>query len=84
VASRVEDRAGRKVLFVDGRATNHGGSELPLPPIEIAVTGVDGSIARYRLGTLPDLLPPGGQFNFSSRLEAPKEGVRTVSVAFSG
>lgn len=83
VASRVEDHGGRSVLLVDGSAINSGGKERQLPPIEISVTGNDGVIAHYRLGTSPDMLAPGGQFGFSSRLEAPKEGVRSVSVTFS-
>ncbi len=84
VKSRVEDRDGRSILFVDGSAINEGSHEIPLPPIALSVTGNGGDVMHYRLGTSSDALPPGGHFNFSTRLEAPKEGVKTVSVAFSG
>lgn len=82
VESRVESRNGRDILFVDGRARNHGTSPLPLPPIEIAVTANDGAKTRYFLGTRGTELEPGGSYDFSSRLEAPTNGVRTVSVTF--
>lgn len=82
VRSRVETREGRGVLFVDGRAENHGAAALPLPPIEIAVTANDGTVARYRLPGREARLNPGDRYSFSSRLEAPAAGVRTVSVAF--
>jgi hypothetical protein len=82
VTSRVEDHGGRKVLFIDGKAVNEGGDQRLLPPIEISVTGSDGSVMRYKLGTSRGPLAPGSQFGFSSRLEAPKEGVKSVSVTF--
>lgn len=82
VESRVETHGGRDILFVDGRARNHGESPLPLPPIEIAVTANDGATTRYFLGTRGTDLDPGASYDFSSRLEAPTNGVKTVSVTF--
>ena len=82
VKSRVESRDGRSVLFVDGRAENRGSAALRLPPIEIAVTANGGDVTRYRLATRDTELKPGDRYSFSSRLEAPAGGVRTVSVAF--
>ncbi len=82
VRSRVETREGRGILFVDGRAENRGSAPLPLPPIEIAVTANDGGVMRYRLPGRDTELKPGDRYSFSSRLEAPAAGVRTVSVAF--
>ena len=82
VTSRVETRDGRAVLFVDGRASNGGAEALALPPIAIAVTANDGRVTRYRLSTRDTELKPGDRYSFSSRLEAPESGVRTVSVAF--
>jgi hypothetical protein len=82
VTSRVEDHGGRKILFVDGRAVNESDAEQSLPPIEISVTANGGGITRYNLGTSQDPLAAGGAFSFSSRLEAPKEGVQSVSVTF--
>lgn len=82
VRSRVERHNGRDVLFVDGRAENHGTAALAVPPIEIAVIAVDGHATRYLLGTGGTELAPGGRTSFSSRLEAPPGGVKSVSVTF--
>lgn len=82
VKSRIENRNGRDVLFIDGLAENHGGSASPLPPIEIMVTDNNGSATRYFLGTNGAELEPGDRYSFSSRLEAPRYGVKSVSVSF--
>jgi hypothetical protein len=82
VTSRVEDHGGRQVLFVDGKAVNDDRVERILPRLEIDVTANDGVVMRYNLGTSPEPLAPGAAFGFSSRLEAPKEGVKSVSVTF--
>jgi hypothetical protein len=82
VTSRVEDHDGRSILFVDGRTINEGSDTLTPPPLEINVTANDGRIMRYNLGTSPEPLAPGRASAFSSRLEAPKEGVKSVSVTF--
>ena len=83
VTSRVEASGGRDVLFVDGRAENRGDRALALPPIEIAVTGHKGDVTRYQLGSRRTELQPGDHYAFSSRLNPPDGGVRTVSVAFT-
>ncbi|MDW6026101.1 hypothetical protein SAZ10_30515 [Mesorhizobium sp. BAC0120] len=82
VTSRIEDHAGRMILFVDGKALNDGAQNRALPPIEISVTANDGHIVRYNLGTSQHPLGAGGEISFSSRFEAPKEGVKSISVAF--
>jgi len=82
VRSRVETAAGRAVLFVDGEAMNHGAQAAVLPALEIHVTGEDGRATLYKLGTSQTPLAPGGRFAFSSRLAVPKNGVKTVTVAF--
>ena len=41
----------RPILFVDGEAANDGAAVAHLPPLDIVVTGNDGRITRYRLGT---------------------------------
>ena len=84
VTSKIEERDGRSILFVDGTAVNQGSGEQTLPPIEISVTATDGKVMRYNLGTSLEPLAAGGEFSFSSRLEAPKEGVKSVSVTFQG
>jgi hypothetical protein len=82
VTSRVEEHGGRPVLFVDGKAINDDRIERILPRLEIDVTANDGAVMRYNLGTSAEPLAPGAAFGFSSRLEAPKEGVKSVSVTF--
>jgi hypothetical protein len=82
VTSRVEEHGGRPVLFVDGRAVNDDRVARALPRLEIGVTSKDGTITSYNLGTSAEPLVPGAAFGFSSRLEAPKEGVKSVSVTF--
>jgi len=83
VNSRIDASGAKPLLFVDGEAANDGAGILPLPPLEIRVTGEDGRITRYTLGTAGRALAPGERFAFSSRLDLPKNGVRTVSVAFA-
>ena len=82
VTSRVDVSGLRPVLFVDGEAANDGRVGEVLPPFDILVTGNDGLVTRYRLGTSGRSLPPGETFAFSSRLDVPKNGVKTVSVTF--
>ena len=71
------------ILFVDGEAANDGSAVAHLPPLDIAVTGNDGRITHYRLGTSGRPMAPGETFAFSSRLDVPKNGVKTVSVTFA-
>jgi hypothetical protein len=83
VRSRVDASGARPVLFVDGEAANDGTATEHLPPLEIAVTGNDGFVTHYRLGTAGRPLASGETFAFSSRLDVPKNGVKTVSVTFA-
>jgi hypothetical protein len=82
VTSSVVTAGGRPFLSVDGAAINEGQVAARLPGIEIKVTGKSGRITRYNLGTSDRPLAPGQRFAFSSRLEVPKDGVRTVVVDF--
>ncbi|MFC5385666.1 hypothetical protein ACFPLB_06750 [Aquamicrobium segne] len=84
VTSRIDDSGIRALLVVDGEAGNDGLAEAHMPPLEIRVTGEDGHITRYRLGTLGQTLAPGERFAFSGRVELPKNGIKSVSVAFAG
>ena len=70
------------MVFVDGEAANDCAAAFLLPPIDVVVAGADGSVSRYRLGTNGRSLAPGETFAFSSRLDAPKSGIKTVSVMF--
>jgi hypothetical protein len=82
VTSRVDVAGTNAILLVDGEAANDGAAVEHLPPIAIAVTGNDGRIVSYRLGTSGRPLASGETFAFSSRLDVPKNGVKTASVAF--
>lgn len=83
VTWRVDATGARPVLFIDGEAVNDGTATEHLPPLDIAVAGNDGLVTHYRLGTAGRPLVSGETFAFSSRLEAPKNGVKTVSVTFA-
>lgn len=82
VVSRIDRRGERAFLLVDGEVANPGESGAAVPPLAIIVTGLDGRETRYYLGTNEKVLEPGESFAFSSRLHAPNEGVRTVTVDF--
>ncbi|TGS38692.1 MULTISPECIES: hypothetical protein [unclassified Mesorhizobium] len=83
VTSRVDVSGANPVLFVDGEAANDGTSPATLPPLEIRVTCNDGRTTRYTLGTSGHSLASGERFGFASRLDVPKNGVRTVLVTFA-
>ena len=83
VTSRIDVSGLKPVLFVDGEAANDGAGPETLPPLEIRVTDNNSNIIRYRLGTSNRSLRPGERFGFSSRLDVPKDGVKTVSVIFA-
>ena len=83
VTSRIDASGLKPVLFVDGEAANDGTRSEALPPLEIRVIDNKSNIIRYRLGTSSRSLGPGERFGFSSRLDVPKDGVKTVSVIFA-
>lgn len=82
VISRV-DRSGEKpVLLVDGKAVNDSVGAVAMPPLHIQVVSAAGVSTLYKLGTAGQALRGGDSFDFSSRLDLPKDGVRTVFVTF--
>lgn len=81
VVTRVENRDGRDVLFIEGEARNHGDTPEAMRPIEISIVDNEGRATRYFLGTRADELAPGNRYAFSSRIEAPATGVKSVSVS---
>ncbi|MBZ9747282.1 hypothetical protein LB516_18705 [Mesorhizobium sp. CO1-1-7] len=83
VTSRIDASGANPVLFVDGEAANDGTRPATMPPLEIRVTGNDGRTTRYTLGTSGHSLASGERFGFASRLDVPKNGVRTVLVTFA-
>lgn len=84
VTSRIDVSGLKPVLFIDGEAANDGEREAALPALEIRVTDNASNVIRYRLGTSNRALAPGERFGFSSRLDVPRNGVKTVSVTFAG
>lgn len=82
VTSRIERSRDRLFLLVDGEVANEGADRTVLPDLEIRVAGKDGRTTLYFLGTSARRLEPGERFAFSSRLEAPKDGIETVTVDF--
>lgn len=82
VTSRIERLDGRSYLLVEGAARNGGGKAITLPPIVISVAETDGPTLRYHLGTNQAVLAPGQAHGFSSRLDAPSNGVASVSITF--
>jgi len=83
VTSRVDGTGNNPILLIDGEAGNDGGTFATVPPIEIRVASLDGSVTSYKLGTSSPTIGPGERFAFSSRLEVPKNGVKSVSVTFA-
>ncbi len=84
VTSRMERNSqGRSFVLVDGEVVNGGDKAVALPPLAIAVTDGAGRSTRYLLSTGDRRLAPAARFPFSSRLEAPADGVGTVTVDFS-
>ena len=83
VTSHVDASGEKPVLFVDGEAGNEGRDSAALPPLEIRVTGDDGTVTRYTLGTSGRALAPGQRFAFSSRLDVSGSGVKAVAVSFA-
>lgn len=82
VASRVDASGPKPLLFVDGSVVNGGTAAGVAPKLAIDVAGNDGRVTRYILSTGSAPLQPGAEFPFSSRLDVPKSGVKTVSVTF--
>jgi hypothetical protein len=82
VSSRIETAGRNSFLYIDGHAANDGTAAADLPPLEIRVASNNGRVTRYNLGTSGRVMKPGDKFAFSSRLDVPKSGVKTVSVTF--
>ncbi len=82
VVSTTRTVDGAPALFVDGTVRNEGKAPGAVPALAIQVVSLSGEASVYRLGTLRTPLPPGAKYSFSSRLDVPKDGVKTVSVSF--
>ena len=82
VVSRVDATGPQTMLAVDGEAINDGRNSQQMPPLDIAVTAIDGEATLYNLGTSGTHVEPGGKFTFASRLPMPRSGVKSVSVTF--
>ncbi|MGN6771985.1 MAG: hypothetical protein ACTHJQ_19380 [Rhizobiaceae bacterium] len=82
VHTSIEKIDGHAILFVDGSAANETGRTIEVPPLAISVEDEDGRITRFFLGTRDREVAAGEIFAFSSRLEVPKDGIKSVSVSF--
>ncbi|WP_274627649.1 hypothetical protein [Arvimicrobium flavum] len=82
VRSRSETVEGTPALLVDGEVLNEGRASGEMPSLAIRVTSMDSGVTTYLLGTSRQPLAPGAKYRFSSRLDMPKDGVKTVTVAF--
>ncbi len=82
VQSRVEPHGGGDILFVDGNVENDSQRDMEVPPLSILVASRSGPATTYFLGTNGTVLAPGERFPFSSRLQAPENGVSHVTVTF--
>lgn len=82
VRSRSETVEGQAALLVNGDIRNDGKLAGQVPALAVTVLTQDGERTVYRLGTLRTPLAPGAKYSFSGRLDMPKDGVKTVSVAF--
>lgn len=82
VTSRLQNVGGNSHLLVEGLVRNHGMDALAVPSITMAVTENGGPTTRYYLETDRTPLAPGAEYGFSSRLDAPPNGVASVSITF--
>ncbi len=82
VRSRAGTVEGEDALLVDGDIRNDGRSSGKVPALAVTVLSHGGETSVYRLGTLRTPLAAGAKYSFSGRLDMPKDGVKTVSVAF--
>jgi hypothetical protein len=80
--TRIGASSGQHHLFVQGEVVNDRAEAQALPDLSINILRANGETTRYFLGTNGQPLAGGGRFAFSSRLVAPKEGVKSVSVTF--
>lgn len=78
--TRIEDHSGRQSLLIDGELRNPSERTEALPKLTINVTTGDGRTTRYSLGVEGRSVEALGTWRFSSRLEAPESGVRSVFV----
>ncbi|MGE0281821.1 MAG: hypothetical protein AB7P20_14575 [Rhizobiaceae bacterium] len=83
VISRVDRSGIRPVLQIDGQAINEGGEATAMPSLNIEVLSPSGGSMHYKLGASGTSVESGGSFAFSSRLDMPEAGVRTVFVTFA-
>ena len=83
VISKVDRSGTHPVLQIDGQAVNDGGATAAMPPLNIQVVSAAGGSMRYKLGTAGSPVESGSTFAFSSRLDMPKDGVKTVFVTFA-
>lgn len=82
LSSRLERSNGRSVLLVDGAVQNTGMQDSIAPSVVLNVESDSGKTTRYLIGLGSGMIGPGDTAAFSSRLDAPKDGVKRVYVTF--
>ncbi|MDB5511170.1 MAG: hypothetical protein JWR08_653 [Enterovirga sp.] len=83
VTSALTDEAGARLLVIEGTIRSVGGEAAPLPRLDYAIEGEDGTIL-YRWSSKPPVaeIAPRETLRFSAKLAAPPPAGRRVVVTF--
>lgn len=84
LSSHVAQNGARRQIVVDGALDNPAQRASALPDVLIHVVAQDGATTRYRVSSGGGEIEPGGLWRFSSRVDAPPAGVRSISVTIDG
>jgi hypothetical protein len=83
VRTRAHLVEGEQALLVEGEVANEGRGAGHMPGLTIAVVANSGVSRSYRLAATDASIAPGKREGFSSRLDSPMDGVKTVSVTLN-
>ncbi len=84
IVTRQNIENGVPVLRIDGLVRNVADEAVPVPPIRLALTGPSAEeLYFWTVSTEHDMLEPGAEIGFSTRLAAPPNGARNLEVTFS-
>lgn len=84
LTARMLHQGGNPLLLLDGTLENAAAGPAPLPSLTINVIDGEGRLTRYPLGKIDGRIAAHCTWRFSSRLEAPRSGVSTVTVTVGG
>jgi predicted Zn finger-like uncharacterized protein len=83
VTYRQEDEDGQPVLTVSGQVANVTGHELPVPKIQVVLSGVEKQeLYRWNFDLDAATLEPGKAAPFATRLSNPPHEASTLTVQF--